>query len=454
MTEAQKKPRERLKDMTEGSPTKLLISFALPLMAGSVFQQMYTLTDTAIIGSFAGLDALASLGAADWFNYLVLSILIGFTQGFSILMSQRFGARDEDGLKKAFSMSILLSAFIAAITLILSEALAAPVLRLLKTPDNIIGGSIAYIRIFFMGIPFVACYNLLAGALRAIGDSKSPLYAMLVSSATNVALDLLFVLGFGWGIKGAAAATVISQALSAAYCAATVIKSKLLKPTRVYFKVDKPLCGMLLRLGLPVAAQNAVIAVGGMAVQRVVNDFGFIFLAGYTATNKLYGLLELAAVSFGHALSVYTGQNIGAGRKDRIRAGLKSATVISITTSAVIGGLMLLLGKPILSLFISAPKEQYDLAMTYAYDFLAIMSVSLPILYMLYVYRSALQGMGDTLAPMLSGIVELVMRVAVAIVLSKIIGYYGTFFAEIAAWIGAMVLQGIALKKRNKALGI
>lgn len=450
MTKAAEK--KRTTDMTTGSPAKLLISFALPLMAGSVFQQMYTLTDTAIVGSYAGLDALASLGAADWFNYLVLSILIGFTQGFSILMSQRFGARDEDGLKKAFAMSILLSAAIAVTALTVSELSAAAVLRLLKTPERVIDGSITYIRIYFIGIPFVTCYNLLAGALRAVGDSKSPLYAMLISSAANILLDFLFVIGFGFGIAGAAAATVISQSLSAAYCIFVLKKAKALVPKKDDFKLDKPLCKRLIRLGTPVAAQNAVISAGGMAVQRVVNDFGFIFLAGYTATNKLYGLLELAAVSFGHALTVYTGQNVGAGKKDRILKGRKAATLISIATSAVIGAVMLLLGKPILSLFISAPQAEYDLAMTYAYDFLSLMSICLPILYMLYVYRSALQGMGDTMTPMLSGIVELVMRVSAAIILSRLIGYYGTFYAEIAAWLGAMLLQGLVLRKREKAL--
>ena len=432
----------RTQDMTHGSPAKLLVAFALPMMAGSVFQQVYTLTDTAIVGNFIGVEALASLGSADWFNWLVLSLLVGFTQGFSILMSQRFGAGDMPGLRKALAMSAWLSAAIALAVLTLSQTLAPLVFQLLQTPQNILGNALLYVRVYFCGIPIVAAYNLLAGALRALGDSKSPLVAMLISSLVNVALDLLFVVVFHWGIAGAAAATLIAQLLSMLYCLRVVCRASQLRLQRADWALDRTLCRQLLRLGMPISLQNIVISCGGMAVQRVVNSFGFLFIAGYTATNKLYGLLELAAISFGHALSVYAGQNLGAKRYDRIRSGVRAATWISLVTSAVICALMFALGRGILSLFISAEPAQYEQVMGYAFDFLRIMSACLPILYMLYVYRSALQGMGNTLMPMVSGFVELAMRVAAVVALTAWIGESGAYIAEVAAWTGAAVLLG------------
>lgn len=433
----------RSQDMTQGKPLKLIISFALPLMAGSVFQQAYTLTDTAIVGRFIGVSALASLGACDWLIYMVLSTVMGFMQGFSIWMSQRFGADDIAGLKSAFAMSVLLSALIAAVTLILSQSLAPLIFTLLNTPEDIYGGAILYARVYFAGIPILTAYNLLASALRALGDSKTPLVAMVVASIANIALDLLFVVSFGWGIAGAAGATLIAQALSMLYCLRVVLKTEPLMLTKESRRVDVSLCKRLMRLGAPVALQNWVISFGGMAVQRVVNGFGFLFIAGYTATNKLYGMLELAAISFGHALSVYTGQNMGARRYDRIREGQRAATAASLVTSAVICALMLAFGRAILSLFISAEPREYEIVMGHAFDFLRVMSLCLPILYMLYVYRSALQGMGNTMIPMVSGFVELVMRVAAAVALGALIGEYGTYIAEVAAWAGAAVLQAI-----------
>ena len=443
----------RTQDMTTGKPVRLLIAFALPLMAGSVFQQVYTLTDTAIVGHFLGVEALASLGAADWFNWLMLSAVLGFTQGFAILLSQRFGAGDEDGLRRAFAMSSLLSAVVAVALLALSQVLAKPVFELLQTPSNIYPGALLYVRVYFSGIPIVTCYNLLAGALRALGDSKTPLVAMVISALINVALDLAFVVGFGWGIAGAAAATLIAQALAMLYCFWAIRRVKQLRLRRGDWQPDLPLCASLLRLGAPIALQNGIIAIGGMAVQRVVNNFGFLFIAGYTATNKLYGLLELAATSFGHALSVYTGQNLGARRYSRIREGCRAATWLSLATSAVICVLMLLLGRSILSLFISAEPAKYDQVMGYAYDFLRVMSLCLPILYMLHMYRNVLQGMGDTLVPMLSGAVELVMRIGAVVLLSAWIGEYGPYLSEVFAWTGAAVLQCVVCLRRLRALG-
>ncbi len=442
----------RAQDMTQGKPGRLITSFALPLMAGSVFQQVYTLTDVSIVGKFVGVQALAAVGSSDWFSWMMLSTVIGFTQGFSILMSQRFGAGDMKGLRKAFAVSVYLSALVAILTVALGQGLAMTVFNLLGTPANIYDDALLYVRVCFSGLPVVTGYNLLAGALRALGDSKTPLVAVVLSSLTNVALDFLFVVGFGWGIAGAAAATIIAQTMSMLYCLMAVRRAAMLHPTGDDWHIDRPLSLTLMKLGAPLALQNFVISCGGMAVQRVVNKFGFLFIAGYTATNKLYGLLEMAAIAFGNGLSVYTGQNMGAKRYDRIRMGVRSATKICLITSAIICALMLLLGKNILSLFIEATPEEYAIVMGYSFDFLTLMSLCLPVLYMLYVYRSALQGMGDTVLPMASGFVELIMRVGAAVLLSGLIGEYGTYVAEVSAWAGAAVLLAIACYARIRKL--
>ncbi len=444
---------QRIRSMTEGSPTRLLFSFALPLMVGNVFQQLYTVVDTAVVGQVVGVGALASLGAADWLNWLVLSVVQGFAQGFAILMAQYFGAKDHRQLSRSIGASATLCAIAALVMLIASQLLTTPVLRLLNTPDDIIGGSVLYLRIIFGGIPVVAAYNLLASILRALGDSKTPLYAVVVATVVNIALDLLFVMGLKWGIAGAAIATVFSQAVSTVYCYINVRKISIIRLKKADFKPSRDMAATLLRLGSPVAMQNAIISVGGMAVQSVINRYGMLFIAGFTATNKLYGILEIAATSYGYAVTSYVGQNLGAGLKKRIRQGMRSAVLIALVTSLVIAAAMLLFGKLILGLFISGTPEEIEKSMAIAYHYLAIMSVTLPILYMLHIYRSALMGLGDTVIPMLSGFVELLFRVGIATLLPLLIGQEGIFYAETGAWTGAAVLLAIGYYARqHKAL--
>ncbi len=425
--------------------------FALPLMLGNVFQQLYTLVDTMVVGRFVGVEALASLGAADWLNWLVLGIPTGFAQGFSILMSQNFGAGEQDELRRSVAMSIVLSAIIAAATLAVSQIFLVPTLKLLNTPENVLPGSILYLRIYFSGIPITMAYNLLSSMLRALGDGRTPLKAMIAAAITNVVLDLLFTVAFGWGIAGVAIATVIAQCVSAVYCFIATRRLSELHPRREHFDMRRDIVAHLLRLGAPVALQNTIISIGGLCVQYVVNGFGFIFVAGFTATNKLYGLLEMAAVSFGYAISTYTGQNLGARNFSRIKRGVKSSIKMAILTSAAIGALMLVIGRYILMLFVSGEPGEVEQVLAIAYTYLAVMSCCLPILYLLYVYRSAQQGMGDTVIPMISGAVELIMRVGAAMLLPLIIGQSGIYVAEVAAWAGAAVLLMLSYYKKERA---
>ncbi|WP_148409999.1 MATE family efflux transporter [Murimonas intestini] len=439
---------ENTRDMTKGSPARLLFFFAIPLMLGNLFQQLYTMVDTIIVGQGVGVQALASLGAADWLNWLFQGIATGLTQGFSILFAQFYGARNEEALKKSIGNAIVLTLAAAVLLTAAGEILLTSILNLLKTPQDIYGGASIYLRIMFGGIPVVLFYNLEAALLRALGDSKSPLIAMVVAACTNIVLDLLFVMVFHWGIPGAAAATIIAQCVSLLYCFAVIRKISIVRPGREDFRLGRSLCRQLLGLGIPVMFQNTVISVGGMVVQSVINGFGFLFVAGFTATNKLYGLLETAAISFGFSITTFVAQNMGAGNYGRIRKGMRSGAAMALLTSVAVSAVMLLFGRQILSLFISADAGQADEVLYIAFHYLTIMSIFLAVLYALHAYRCALQGLGDTVTPMVSGIAEFVMRVLAALLLPRVMGQEGIYYAEILAWIGAAAILVTAYYRR------
>ncbi len=430
-----------IKSMTEGKPASLIFSFALPLMAGNVFQQLYTVVDTMVVGKAIGVGALAALGAADWLNWMMLGIIQGLTQGFGILMAQEFGAGRYDNLRRSIGNSAILSLLSSLVLLGLGQLLARPILTLLQTPPEILPDALLYLRIMYIGIPVVMAYNLSASVLRSLGDGRTPLHAMIVAATTNIGLDLLFVLVFHLGIAGAAAATLIAQLISSLFCLYHIRRIDILSFEKNDFSLrDRRLSLRLLMLGFPMAFQNAIISIGGMIVQFVVNGFGVIFIAGFTATNKLYGVLEVAATSYGYSMVTYAGQNLGAGRTDRIRRGMRSAVLISLLTSLVITLLMIFAGKLILGCFISGTPEEFEQTLAIAYYYLAVMSICLPILYILHITRSAIQGMGNTILPLASGIAEFIMRAVSAVFLPMLIGENGIFYAEIMAWTGAVII--------------
>jgi putative MATE family efflux protein len=431
--------------MTQGHPAKLMFLFALPLMAGNVFQQLYTVVDTAIIGQGVGMEALAALGTVDWISWMVLSIAQGLTQGFGVKMAQKFGQQDAFGLKQTVALSARLSAILALGLAVLSQLAVPMFMWLLRVPQELRFTATSYIRTIFLGIPAMMFYNFCASVLRAVGDSQTPLRAMILASITNIVLDCIAVFALGWGVVGAAAATVIAQIGAGGFCAVKLWKNEALRFDRSHFAAGRGSNWKLLALGVPLAAQNVIICVGGMSLQSIVNGFGTTFIAGYTATNKLYGLLEIAAVSYGFAVTTYTGQNYGAKEYGRIRSGTSWAVLLSVLTSAVIAALMMIFGRDITMLFISADTVELELAAgETAYRYLCIMSSCLPVLYLLHAYRSALQGMGNVLIPMLSGGMELIMRVGFAFIAGGLAWQEGVFLAEVFAWTGAAVLLAVS----------
>ena len=352
-----------VKDMTRGSPLSLILTFAFPLMIGNVFQQFYTVVDTMGVGKALGVDALAALGATDWLYWLVLGMIQGITQGFGILMAREFGAKQFQGLRKAVGGSVVLSCFCAGLFLILGQLTAKPMLVWMGTPAEILPWSLQYLRLLLWGIPIVMAYNLLATVLRSLGDGKSPLYAMIIAAFLNIGLDLVFVLVFHWGVAGAAGATLIAQAVSGLYCLGKIRKIDFMTLDQHDFALTGALSRRLLGLGSPIAAQNAIIALGGMIIQTVVNGYGVAFIGGFTATNKLYGILEIAATSYGYAMITYVGQNLGAGNHRRIRTGICVASVVALITSAVIAAVMLVFGRTIIASFLSGTPEEVSQAL-------------------------------------------------------------------------------------------
>lgn len=313
-------------DMTVGRPVALLLRFSIPLILGNLFQQLYTFVDTVIVGQKLGVSALAALGAA-------------------------------------------------VIVTVIGQGMLAPVLKLLRTPEELFGMSCLYLKILYFGVPISFAYNMLAAILRAFGNSRAPLIAVLTASFANIFLDIVFVMGFGMGIRGAAYGTLLSQLCAVLCCMAALRRIEQAKVESGNRKINGRMLAEQVKLGVPMGLQNIITAVGGLAVQSVVNGFGMLFLAGYTAANRLYGLLETAASSYGYAISTYTAQNIGAGKKARVRSGILAALLVGATTAYLMSFIMVAWGRPILGLFIVDSQVEAEAALRIGYRFLCILAV-------------------------------------------------------------------------------
>ena len=430
----------RTKDMTQGSPARLILFFCLPILAGNIFQQLYSLVDTFVVGRVEGVTALAAVSSAGWLDWTLLGLAMGLAQGFAIQIAQSFGAGDFDELRRATGQSLTLSAGIVLVLEIIAQALLRPVLTLMNTPPDTYELTCLYLRIIFGGLPVVMGFNLLAGFLRSVGNSRTPLIAMVTAALCNIALDVLFVAFFRWSVKGVAIATVISQGLSCLICLAAVMRLPVFRITARDLRPTRDIAGRLMKLGLPIGFQNFIISIGGLVLQGVVNAQGFIFMAGYSAASRLQGLIELAGTALSAAVGTFTGQNFGARKLDRVKLGLRKSVQIGTIMAVIVASVVLIWGKPLLRLFIQDDPAIVEQVLTYGHRFLIFMGSGLFSLYMLFVYRSTLQGLGDTFLPMVSGIVELAMRIGCALLLPLFMGQWGIYLSEIMAWLGAAVL--------------
>ncbi|MDF2543580.1 MAG: putative rane protein [Herbinix sp.] len=421
-----------VKDMTTGNPAKLILKFAIPMLIGNIFQQFYNMVDSIVVGKFVGHDALAAVGATGPLNFFIFALSFGLSAGISIVISQFYGAKDYENVKKSFATATYIIVGSAMITGVLGFIGSRWLLRLLNTPESIIDQSDLYMKIIFAGILGVTCYNGMSSVLRALGDSVTPLIFLAVASLLNVVLDLVFVVSFGWGVPGVAIATIISQILAAIGCILYAFKKvKLLHMPLKEFRPDKFIFSKCIKLGLPVAIQNALISISTMALQGVINSFGEIVIASATAASRIEQLILQPGMSVGVAVASFTGQNIGANQIERAKKGFYAASKIILIFSLIMLPVIYFGGKSIMMLFTSADDTQ---VVEIGVEAIRVTCFFYSFVGMIFVSRSFLSGAGDVKIPMVMGFTEVVTRVVISQILSIPFRYHGIWWATALTW--------------------
>lgn len=438
--------RQKIKDMTTGGPTKLILLFSIPLLIGNIFQQLYNMVDTIIVGRCINTDALAAVGLTGPMSFLVIGFVMGLTSGFAVLVAQRFGAKDEAGMRHCVGIITILSVVITILVTVLAVGTTRPLLRLINTPDNVIEQSCQYIGTIFAGIGATVLYNVLACILRALGDSKTPLYFLMISSVLNIGLDFLFIMNLGLGVRGAALATVVSQGVSGILCFLYIRrKFPILHLTKQDFAWDGKLAWKHLSIGLPMAFQFSITAIGVIVLQGALNLFGSEKIAAYTAASKVEQLVSQPAGTFGVTMANYTGQNLGAARIDRIRKGVRQATILTLCFAAFGMLIMTLCGDPLTRLFITGEDAaKVEEIISASKQYLRISAMFFPFLFVIFIYRNTLQGVGRSFMPLMGGVLELVVRCVAASVLPGMLGFVGVCLTGPLAWVSAAVLLFIS----------
>lgn len=437
------------RDMTTGSPVKLILLFTLPLLIGNLFQQLYSMADTFIVGRTLGVNALAAVGCTGSLTFFILGFAQGLTSGFSIVMSQRFGARDMDGVRRSFAASIVLSTIVTVALTLISVLGARGLLNLLHTPAEIIDDAYWYIVIVFGGIGASMLFNLLSNVLRALGDSRTPLIFLVIACILNIGLDFLLILTFHMGVAGAAVATVAAQLFAGLLCILYIVKSfPALHLSRRDFQLHGSEYGVHLKIGLPMGFQSSIIAIGALILQFALNNLGALSVAAYTAAQKVDSIATMPMMSFGMTMATYAGQNYGAGNMERIKKGVTQCAVISVTFSIVMGLVNIFFGHILAGFFVSGQPEVIEQAKIY----LAINGSTYFILALLFIFRYTLQGLGQSLVPTVAGIMELVMRSFAAVILAGLWGFAGACVANPLAWLGSCIPLTMALVKTMKKL--
>lgn len=437
--------KRNVKSMTEGSPVKLLLGFTIPMLIGNLFQQLYNMVDSIIVGRFVGSNALAAVGSTGSLNFLFFSLSFGMAAGVGVVVSQYFGAEREDMVEKGIINGLYLLAIVSVIMSVIGVSSARIILKLLDTPETIIDDAVTYMRVSCAGILAVAAYNGVSSILRALGDSKTPLYFMIASCFINIGLDILFVVGFNWSVFGVALATVIAQLIAAfgafAYAFFKVPFFRVKKDNRRWMPDITHKC---FTLGFPIALQNSLIAISCIVLQKVVNGFGEDVVAANTALGRIEQLVQQPYSSLGAALTTYTGQNIGAGKTDRVKQGFKVGVVFVLVFSLLMLIPAQLFGREIVGIFVT--KEE---VLEIGARGMAITSACYFFLGMIYVSRSVLNGAGDAAFAMINGIVEVVCRVGFAKPLTMIpsIGMWGIFVTTGLTWTFTGIISFLRYKK-------
>lgn len=439
-----------VREMTEGKPLRLILGFCVPLLLGNLFQQLYNMVDTIIVGRFIGVDALAAVGATGSISFLVIGFLVGLTNGFAIPIAQAFGAGSREDMRKYVVNALYLCAAASVLLTALTMLTTRPLLELMQTPDNIIDQSYSYIIVIFGGIAPLMLYNMLACILRSLGDSRSPLLFLVIASVLNVILDFVLVVIFPLGVAGAGWATIISQGISAILCLLYIRwKMIILHPQKGEWKFETRRCYGLIRIGVPMALQFSITAVGSILLQSAVNTLGSGAVAAVTAANKVQIFCTQPLETLGITMATYCGQNLGAGKIDRVRQGIRQGTVLILAVAVLMAATVMIAGPYILLLFMDAAETEI---IAQATRFNIINALFFVVLGLLFIYRNSLQGMGFSLMPMLGGLSEMVARTLVAFLLVKPFGFDAVCFASPVAWVFATVLLLVTYVVKMKGL--
>lgn len=423
------------KDMTKGSPMKLILGFSIPLLFGFLFQQFYSLVDTVIVGRFLGTDNLAAVGATGSINFLIIGFCMGVCSGFSIPVSHKFGAGDNSGLRRVVANCIWLSIGFAVVLTFLTTIFCRHILVLMKTPSNILDGAYAYIWVIFLGIPVTFLYNMTSGVIRALGDSKTPVIFLVMSSFLNIGLDLFFIVSLHWGVQGAAWATVISQGVSGVCCLLFMMKKfEILKIKGDEWNFDTHLCKSLCAMGVPMGLQYSITAIGSVVLQSATNTLGSDAVAAVTAAGRINGFLACPFDALGSTMATYGGQNVGAGKLERLGQGLKSCVLLGAGYSVIAFLVAFFGGAPLATLFLDASEAEI---IGNARMFLIMNTVFYFALALVNIVRFLIQGMGFPTFAILAGVFEMIARALTGFALVPVIGFTGVCFGNPMAWIFA-----------------
>lgn len=430
-----------MKDLTKGYPAKVILMFAIPLMCSSILQQLYNMVDSKIVSAYVGTAAFAAVGATSVVSNTLIGFINGLTQGFAILVANSFGAKDEKRMRQSVAGTLILTTVITVILTVLGLLLIRPILTMLRTPDDIMDNALSYVRIILAGIAFTALYNVFANILRAVGDSKTPLYCLTFAVILNVGLDLLFVAVFKWGIQGAAYATVLAQAISGFLCMAYVlIRFRDLLPHRLEWSISGELYSNLTTTGLAMGLMGCIVNIGTIILQSAINGLGTSIVAAHTAARRLFDILMILIYTVGLAMTTYVSQNAGAGRVDRIKQGVRHAHVVATIISTMMILLCYLIARPVIEWLTSSTDPAIvDPAVFYLKFGVWFFYALGP----LFILRCSLQGMGCKIIPICSSILEMLVKIASAAILVPHLQYFGVVLTEPISWVLMTTLLAI-----------
>ena len=436
-------------DMTRGKPSALLLRFAFPLMLSMLLQQCYNLCDSLLVGRFLGSVALTATGSAGGLSWIPQNLVCCAIYAYGVALSQRFGAKDMDGFRRYLAGAIVLTVFWGGLVTLVGTAGAEYFLTLLNTPVEILGLTTQYLRIIWLGFLVTALMNLSSTALMSMGDSNTPLVSLSISTAVNILLDVVFLAWMRMGIGGAALATILAQVFAFVWNVRELIRKGFALPQRQHFRLRRDIMKELLRLSLPQMLSSAIINSGGLVVTRITNSFGVVFVMGINAAGRYFSMLNVVGYGLECAVLTYVGQNWGAGRKDRIRSGVRFTASMGLITAAVSGVAVAFLAEPLIRFLLTDASPE---TIRVGVESLRVSAMFLWSMYLMCEFRASIQGMGNVVYPMLSGFSELIMRVAAAFLLPMVWGRQGMYFVDACAWVPTMVLMmvGYAAVLRNR----